>query len=600
MRFSILQLFTFAVLVALLAGLVAAAREHGGSQRFTDLQFTHDGRFLTGLQGDVVYVWQRRGETYERLFGTKRLNYVTRMPPRVTRDPDGRPGIVFVFYDSSGRRFYLERHLLPLSNSPLNRHEILGYPDDFSASADGQRFAIRINGSIEVRRWDSEDPLRTFAVATDWRSHTRLSPSGDRLLHVETDRMRLWDVDSGKLMADRKLPDDRTWSPQVAFSPNDRFVDVRGLPVWLWGQRPARLQIWDATTLEPREDLSPDLLSILPPSTRRNAIKIEPIVWINDGKATRLITVHQNDGSLKLFVTDLLTGESRTLSAPSTLQVHSEKSVALSPDQRFCAVAQQGRVDLFDLTRGTRRTIEHPRPLVFSIIYSLAFIALAVVGGKMSQHSMQRNHFAQRETILPPSAITGGLGVLSEGCVSLTLGLIVLVTSVSLLVLFFGWTPAVLILLATTPGVLYVAFRGRFIVLEETASRETAEEIDPQLTEPATDPLRVPTTIVAVWIASSIGGVLAIVLPVVWMLHSGFVTYPFWYYSVLVGVLAVSQAASCSFHRLTLTACLQMGCLLACDVVNFLIGCGVLILLQRADVREFRRSLDRRRQAGDE
>lgn len=122
--------------------------------------------------------------------------------------------------------------------------------------------------------------------------------------------------------------------------------------------------------------------------------------------------------------------------------------------------------------------------------------------------------------------------------------------------------------------------------LDETASDDATESGNSQ---PQVSP---PPALKAVWAMMFGGGVVAIAWSM-WMIFSPLsciALSPFPYYSLLVGLRAISAAAGRSIETLRRVAGFQLLNLACCDPVNLVLGLAELWLLRSASVRAFRSS----------
>jgi WD40 repeat protein len=101
------------------------------------------------------------------------------------------------------------------------------------------------------------------------------------------------------------------------------------------------------------------------------------------------------------------------------------------------------------------------------------------------------------------------------------------------------------------------------------------------------EPFSVPLELKFCWGLLLIGGLVAIVAPVTYLMMSGPLVWPPVYFSLLVGVIAMAGAARRETARLSRLTSLQMCNLLACDPVNFVLGLVGQALLRRPHVRQF-------------
>lgn len=570
----------FAALAGLFAGLVAAAREHGGLAVASDLRFSDDGKFLTGRYGGRLHVWKRREDRYQRLFGAAVFDGFETGTWEIETDDQQRAFIFHTFENSTGRSV-ITQYGLPFNGGPQRKFAFPSYCNDISIARDGSRFVADMGGVANVYQWSREDPITAINVAGDWTSDTTISPDGAEVLNVGEDSLRIWDSETGKLLRRGVLPADNLHNAAyVKYSPNGKYICV------IRGQR---FDVFDAATLGHMTlEASESFLGGDTSGWR---------IWMAGAPSTLIWYEYSADGVLAKLV-DVEANRTRELPIPTTRRRDDYwvPSIALSPDEQTCALEREGRIDLIDMATGASTTIFYPRPTIFTIIYSIGFIVWGIVWGRLARSgSLKEDEFAKRERSYGPNPVGNAMQVLGEGMMSLAI-IAVLVGVISCMVgSIFGPVGSMFVLAAALPALAFFVYRAEFSVkgVQEVGASLESSRVEDE----ASKPLNVPSSIVAVWIACGFGGLVAIAAPTAWMLHSGWVWYPFWYYSIIVGVAAIAQAAACSLNRLTLIALLQLGCVLSCDIVNFLIGCGALILLQRGDARDFRRTLARWRAA---
>jgi hypothetical protein len=121
------------------------------------------------------------------------------------------------------------------------------------------------------------------------------------------------------------------------------------------------------------------------------------------------------------------------------------------------------------------------------------------------------------------------------------------------------------------------------VVLKHQANRsERPGQLD-RHTPPA------PLGIRLCWGLMVVGGLVAVAMPIVTMFLAGPLLFPTFYFSLLVGLIAISRGVAGDTQRLRRTAALQLANLVALDPANVVFAAMEYALLRTARVQEYLR-----------
>jgi hypothetical protein len=122
---------------------------------------------------------------------------------------------------------------------------------------------------------------------------------------------------------------------------------------------------------------------------------------------------------------------------------------------------------------------------------------------------------------------------------------------------------------------------------EQSAEGEIASGVEAPAVSAAQPILAPPRTLTMCWTLMVLGGAAAIFLSVTLLFATDVMAWPMWYYSLAIGVLAVTRGVGRHTRWLRLVGGLQVSSALGCDVINVVLGIIVLTLSRTRSAREY-------------